>query len=121
MSSSSPPDTGRNNVVLPSLASVTLDTPPLVEKKPLAAAPMSVEDISMEERARHVALVRNLIIYVNLTYLKNQEALERAAAAAKDESNGEGMDVDEDSEVRSAYRTESVESRISVGSVSVDA
>jgi len=76
----------------------------------------------MEERARHVALVRNLIIYVNLTYLKNQEALERAAAAAaKDESNGEGMDVDEDGEVRSAYRAESVESRISVGSVSVGA
>jgi len=76
----------------------------------------------MEERARHVALVRNLIIYVNLTYLKNQEALERAAAAAaKDESNGEGMDVDEDGEVRSADRAESVESRISVGSVSVGA
>jgi len=75
----------------------------------------------MEERARHVALVRNLIIYVNLTYLKNQEALERAAAAAKDEGNGEGMDVDEDGEVRSAYRAESVESSISVGSVSVGA
>jgi len=40
-----------------------------VEKKPLAAAPVSVEDISTE-------FVRNLIIYVNLTYLKNQEALE---------------------------------------------
>jgi len=72
----------------------------------------------MEERARHVALVRNLIIYVNLTYLKNQEALERAAAAA---AKDEGMDVDEDGEVRSAYRAESVESRISVGSVSVGA
>jgi hypothetical protein len=121
VSSSSPSATSRNNVILPSLASVILDTPPLAEEKPLAAAPVSVEEISMEERARHVALVRNLIIYVNLTYMKNQEALERAAADAKDESKGEGMDVDEDCEVRSAYRAGSVESRTSVRSVGVGA
>ena len=120
VASSSPSTTSRNNAVLPSLASVILDTPPRAEEKPLAAAPVSVEDISMEERARHVALVRNLIIYVNLTYLKNQEALERAADA-KDESSSESMDVDEDGEVRSAYRAGSVESRASARSVSVGA
>jgi hypothetical protein len=120
VSSSSPSATSRNNVVLPSLASVILNTPPRAEEMTLAAAPVSVEEISMEERARHAALVRNLIIYVNLTYLKNQEALKRAADA-KDEGNGEGMEVDEDGEVRSAYRAESVESRSSVRSVSVGA
>lgn len=75
----------------------------------------------MEERARHAALIRNLIIYVNLTYLRNQEALQHAAAAAEDESDGEGMEVDEDDEVRSAYRAGSVESRTSVRRVSIGA
>ena len=120
MSSSSPTAVNRNNAVLPSLASVILDTPPRAEDKPLAPASVSVEEISMEERARHATLVRNLIIYVNLTYLKNQEALERAADA-KDEINSEGMDIDEDGEVRSTYRAGSVESRTSVRSVSVGA
>jgi len=106
--------------MLPSLASVILNTPPRAEEKPLAAAPVSVEEISMEERARHAALVRNLMIYVNLTYLRNQEALKRAADV-EEESNGEGMEVDEDGEVRSAYRAGSVESRTSVRSVSVGA
>ena len=120
VSSSSPPSSSRNNVMLPSLASVILNTPPRAEEKPLAAAPVSVEEISMEERARHAALVRNLMIYVNLTYLRNQEALKRAADV-EEESNGEGMEVDEDGEVRSAYRAGSVESRTSVRSVSVGA
>ena len=118
--SSSPSATSSHTGVLPSLASVLLDTPPRPEDKPLAPASVSVEEISIEERARHAALVRNLIIYVNLTFMKNQEALERAADA-KDESNGEGMEVDSDSEVRSAYRAGSVESRTSVRSVSVGA
>ena len=121
VSSSSPTAMSRNNAVLPSLASVILDTPPRAEDKPLAPAPVSVDEISMEERARHATLVRNLIIYVNLTYLKNQEALERAADA-KGEINGEGMELDEDGEeVRSMYRAGSVESRTSVRSVSVGA
>ncbi len=121
VSSSSPTAMSRNNAVLPSLASVILDTPPRAEDKPLAPASVSVEEISMEERARHATLVRNLIIYVNLTYLKNQEALERAADA-KDDIIGEGMEIDEDGgEVRSTYRAGSVESGTSVRSVSVGA
>ena len=126
VSSASPPASNRNNVVLPSLASIILDTPPHTEEKLPAAPPapapvVSVEEISMEERVRHAALVRNLIIYVNLTYLRTQEALKRAAAvaAAKDDSDVESMEVDEDGEVRSAYRAGSMGSRASVRSVSV--
>ena len=120
-SSSSPPATSRANVVLPSLASVILDTPPRGEDKSLtaAAAPGAAEDISMEERVRHAALVRNLIIYVNMTYLTNQEALK--CAAAQEDSDGEDMEVDEDGEIRSAYRAGSVESGTSARSVSVGA
>jgi len=116
VSSSSPSVTSRNNVVLPSLASVILDTPPRTDEKLLSTAP---GEISMEERVRHAALVRNLIIYVNLTYLRNQEALK--CAGAKDEGDGEGMEVDEDGEARSTYRAGSVESRTTVRSVSVGA
>ena len=120
--SSSPPPTtaNRDNVVLPSLASVILDTPPRAAEKPLSsAAPVAVEEISMEERVRHAALIRNLLIYVNMTYLRNQEALN--GVAAKDGSDAEGMEVDEDGEIRSAYRAGSVEPGTSTRSVGVGA
>jgi hypothetical protein len=120
VSSSSPSATGKNNVVLPSLASVILDTPPLTEEKSLGSAPASTEEISMEDRARHAALIRNLIIYVNLTYLTNQETLKQGAVATS-ENDGEGMEVDEDSEVGSVHRAGSVESGASVRDVSVGA
>lgn len=63
----SPSPRSSSRVVLPSLASVIAETTPAPSSIPASTAKSKVPE---EERKRHALLIRNLLIFVNLEYMK---------------------------------------------------